>query len=512
MKPFFNKQVSIGCLIILCLSTSQPAAAQGRLVINEFMNWTGENCPITAEFIELKNMGPGALNIGCHVVTEGDFAITIPPNTILGPGEFYILGGQDQINAPCANINRNISVDLNWNTCGCSSGTIPVTGDGLMTDGGAGSEQIVLLNAMGQVIDAVVRKKSLLETSSTLTVNNAGSCPSFSFDLDQMGILYEEIGESAGRGNSFARKLDGSCIWLKETQQSGSDSNDKIGDLPAMQVQTTITLNAECQSGNALLTVTNPDASSYFPIGYILAFDGNKDGIFSETDPYSSGQDNTPPSIALQNIALGKYNILLEPANGCNQQLIGFDIGPCVTLNSILYGFEAQATQNGTRFSVDIDPQNWLLRMALQGSTDGIIFSELAIIPWSLHAGRQGLYKSLATDSNRFYRLELVGMDEQVNYSPIIRIRHEQQLRSFAVTPNPIGNQFRLLCDAAGSGNIIVKIYSAAGQPEEVLSFRLHEGSNSCLIPSNRLPKGLHFLLVENHAKQTLFHSRIVKY
>ncbi len=512
MKPFFNKQVSIGCLSILCITASAPIAAQGRLVINEFMNWTGENCPVTAEFIELKNMGPGSLNIGCHVVTEGDFAITIPPNTILGPGEFFVLGGQDQIGAPCANINRNITVNLNWNSCGCSSGTIPITGDGLLTDGGAGSEQIVLLNPIGQVIDAVVRKISLLESASTLTINNLGSCSTFSFDLDQMGITYEEIGESAGRGNSFARKIDGSCIWLKETQQSGGDSNDKTGDLPAMQVQTTITLNAECQSGNALLTITNANPSSFFPIDYMLAFDGNRDGIFSETDPYSSGQDNTPPSITLQNIALGKYNILLEPANGCNQQLIGFDIGPCVTLNSVLYNFEGHSTQNGTQFSIDIDPQNWLLKIGLQGSTDGMNFKELVTIPWSLQAGRQELLKSLPVDSNRFYRLELIGMDEQVAYSPIIRTRHNQQIRSFTVTPNPIGNQFQLHCDAAGPGIIKVKIYSASGQQEESLSFRLHEGSNSFIIPCNKLPKGFHLMLVENQEKQTLFHSRIVKY
>jgi Lamin Tail Domain len=512
MKPIFTKQVSIGCLIILCMSTSLPTVAQGRLVINEFLNWTGENCPVTSEFIELKNMGPGTLNIGCHVVTEGDFAITIPPNTFLGPGEFYVLGGQDQIEAPCANINRNIAVDLNWNSCGCTSNPIPVTGEGLMTDGGAGSEQIVLLNPLGQVIDAVVRKISLLESASTLTANNGGSCPTFSFDLDLLGISYEEIGESAGRGNSFARKLDGSCVWLKETQQSGGESNDKIGDLPAMQVQTTITLNAECQSGNALLTITNANPTSYFPLAYMLAFDGNRDGIFDESDPYSSGQDNTPPSVNLQNIVLGKYNILLEPANGCNQQLISFDIGPCVTLHSILYGFKAQSTQDGIQFSIDIDPQDWLMRLSLQGSSDGIIFRDLVTLPWTLQAGRQDLFKTLPADSNRFYRLALNGVDEQVNYSSVIQIRRDQQISTWSVTPNPIGNNFHLLYNADKPDLINVKIFSATERLEAEMSFRLHEGRNSCFIPANTLPKGIHLILVENTKKQLIFHTRIAKY
>ena len=100
MKPLVKR---IPIFVYICLASFLlPTAsnAQGRLVINEVMAWPGNSCPTSSEFIELKNMGPGPMDIGCYVITDGDFSITIPSNTILKPGEFYVLGGQDVINAP----------------------------------------------------------------------------------------------------------------------------------------------------------------------------------------------------------------------------------------------------------------------------------------------------------------------------------------------------------------------------------------------------------------------------
>jgi len=112
MKPLVKRLYLFVYISLACFLLPAASHAQGRLVINEFMAWPGESCPVTSEFIELKNMGPGPMDIGCHVITDGDFAITIPANTILNPGEFYVLGGQNVINAPCANLTRNITVKM----------------------------------------------------------------------------------------------------------------------------------------------------------------------------------------------------------------------------------------------------------------------------------------------------------------------------------------------------------------------------------------------------------------
>ena len=153
------------CMLLLLL-LNKSAFTQGRILINEYLSWPANSCSVASEYIELYNFGPGTVDLGCYVLTDGDYAITIPSNTIVQPGQFFVIAGQNSIPLGCANANRAVTVNLNWNTCNCTSGPIPTTGDGFMTDGGAGSEQLVLLDPSFKVIDAIVR--TLSETSTPL--------------------------------------------------------------------------------------------------------------------------------------------------------------------------------------------------------------------------------------------------------------------------------------------------------------------------------------------------------
>jgi hypothetical protein len=97
---------------------SKNSFGQGRVVINEFMPWSG--CNTTSEFIELMNFGPGPMNIGCYIVTNGTYAVTIPPNTIIQPGQYFVLSGQNTLSQGCGNTDSLIHVDLNWTSCNIS--------------------------------------------------------------------------------------------------------------------------------------------------------------------------------------------------------------------------------------------------------------------------------------------------------------------------------------------------------------------------------------------------------
>jgi len=133
---------------IICLLFFQVAFGQttGRVVINEYMPWTSNGCGTTAEFVELLNLGPGPVNLGGYILTTGKYAVTIPPNTLLQPGKFFVLSGEDFIPNDCGNIDSiatGVHANLNWNICGCTNVTIPTTGDGMMTDGGASNTPLV---------------------------------------------------------------------------------------------------------------------------------------------------------------------------------------------------------------------------------------------------------------------------------------------------------------------------------------------------------------------------------
>lgn len=321
-------------MLLMHFQVSFSAFSQGRVVINEFMPWTSNTCGgPTAEFVELLNFGPGPVNIGCYILTDGDFSITIPPNTIIQPGQFYVISGQNVIPAPCANINATVTADLNWNTCNCTSGAIPTTGDGLFTDGGSANEQVVLLSPTLTVVDAVVRSLPV-ETSALITTSTlGGQCVPRTFDLDLMSINYETIGESAGRGNSFARKLDGDCGWVKDPQQSAGGTNNTPGETADMDYDFAVTNATNCSNNGSVEVIVNgSNASSLFPLNYTLAYDSDDDFVFELTDQYTNGTDATPNTLAVSNLTTGHYLLTVGSALGCNLQTFPFTIFQCGTV------------------------------------------------------------------------------------------------------------------------------------------------------------------------------------
>ena len=333
----FGKTIPVKMILIMLLiqfKMSFSAFSQGRVVINEFMPWTSNTCGgPTAEFVELLNFGPGPMNIGCYILTDGDYSVTIPPNTIIQPGQFYVISGQNIIPAPCANINATVTADLNWNTCNCTSGAIPTTGDGLFTDGGNASEQVVLLSPALTVVDAVIRTLPV-ETSSLITTSSlGGQCTSQTFDLDLMAINYETIGESAGRGNSFAHKLDGDCGWVKDPQQSAGGTNNTPSETSDVDYDFAVTNATNCSNNGSVEVIVNgSNASSLFPLNYTLAYDADNDFVFELTDVYTNGTDATPNTLTVSNLTTGHYRLTVGSTLGCNLQTFPFTIFQCGTV------------------------------------------------------------------------------------------------------------------------------------------------------------------------------------
>ena len=498
-------------LITLFFAGISAGKAQGRLVINEFLAWPGESCSVTSEFIELKNMGPGPMDIGCYVITDGDFAITIPANTILQPGEFYILGGQNTINAPCANVSSNITVNLNWNTCGCTTGDIATAVGGLMTDGGSASEQLVLFNPSGTVIDAVIRKISGKETSANITTSSAGSCGTFTFDLDNLAIVYEEIGESQGRGNSFARKTDGDCVWIKETQQNGGTTNSAVGEASTLSMSLLTTLNMNCTTGNAVFTVNNPSPSTFFPMAYTLGYDNNGDGQFTGTDTYATGTDNTSPSVDFSNLSLGSYNILLEPVSGCNYQFFTFELGPCATMDIKLKNFAGSNLGKYNRFQIEIETDNDLKMLNLESGTDGRNFGNPAVVPFEKRKGNQVIQFNQESNGAQFFRLAMTDINGKIRYSKIINLTGTQESSQIKIAPNPFSEYIGLSEFCSKEDLLQVNIISTAGQVMITEKFNMKPGQNNFRMVTSRLPKGIYLIQLKKMISGEHQTSRIIK-
>ncbi|NII28691.1 T9SS type A sorting domain-containing protein [Pseudoflavitalea sp. X16] len=338
----------------ICILLLSPflTKAQGRVLINEYLPWPNNTCGTTAEFIELYNFGPGPANIGGYIITDGDYAVTIPANTIILPGEFFVLAGQDIIPQNCGNDLRNVTVNLNWNTCGCTSAPIPTTGDGFITDGGGSNEQVVLLDSNLKIIDAIARGTSVESSSSITTSTAGGQFTARTFDLDNMGIQYETIGESVGRGNSLARKIDGGCGWIKDTQESAGDINNTTGLVLDWNASFSFTKAATCNStGGISIAVSN---ALLFPMHYTLGKDADGNFLYDFNDNYLYGTDSTAPDMQLSNLDSGRYRLIMESSLGCDVTMFDFSILGCSALILNQLSRNAGATRNNNNTIIRI--------------------------------------------------------------------------------------------------------------------------------------------------------------
>lgn len=496
MKPLATFYLGMLALTLTVIpNPTRSQTATGRVVINEYMPWPGNSCSTTAEFIELFNMGPGAVDIGCYVITDGDFSVTIPAGTVLEPGQFYILAGQSVIYAPCANLLQSITADLNWNTCNCTNGPIPVTGEGFLSDGGAASEQVVLMNPQGKVVDAVVRALPP-ELSATISTRNSAGCAGFTFDLDLMRIAYETIGESTGRGNSIARKLDGDCGWLKDTQQSGGSSNNTLSSTSSFTLSMYITEEINCNGGTARFVVNQAPADFWFPIDYILAYDVNGDGLFGPGDQFTSGTDSTAPDLTIPNLPLGYYSINIGPRQQCSYQNFTFSIGPCGVLGFRLHEFMAMGAQTSTRFSASISGADELTGIQLEGSFNGRDFYPVQELNFEPTATLQQVQGSISGQQFGYYRLLMEDKFKKTTYSAIKTVSANKPSPQFSLVGNPVTEAFQVMVASPSSASIRIVVMDSYGR--EVMTQReaISAGFRQLTIPATQLPSGIYILQI----------------
>ncbi len=483
--------------------------AQGRVVINEYMPWTANGCGTTSEFVELFNFGPGPVNIGCYILSDGDYSITIPSNTILQPGQFYLIAGQDIISKGCANVDSAVHANLNWNTCNCTSAPIPQTGDGFLTDGGSASEQVVLLDPNLNVIDAVVRDSSTKETASSITTSSlSGSCTQKTFDLDLMNITYETIGESAGRSNSFARIVDGDCEWVKETSQSANATNNRQGELASISYELTIVNVRDCDNsdGSISIKVVASDFTGIFPMNYVLAYDADGDNAFTLADEYTYGTDATSPRVEINGLKAGRYRVTLSTSFGCNLKTLDFDILECIPpLDLQVLSFKHLKTQQGWRsFEWTISEAETVRVMAFEQSMDNRSFStaaQLTVDPNS--QGIQTFKTTIPASEHKYFRLRITLNNGATVFSPTIGTNTSVTIPVSRLWPNPTKSSITVETGTLLPSTIHYKIYNL--QSSLVDQGKLYVGNYqySFTLPVHRLPAGLYqlFVITSEHHK-----------
>ncbi|HUC81068.1 MAG TPA: lamin tail domain-containing protein [Flavisolibacter sp.] len=486
-------------IALVFLYSAAVAQRSGKVVINEYMPWTSNGCGTTAEFVELLNFGPGPVDIGCYVLTTGKYAITIPPNTFLQPGEFYVIAGQNFIPTDCANIDsvgKGITADLNWNSCNCTSAPIPTTGDGLLTDGGSGNTPLVLLDPELTIIDAVVRSLPA-ETASPITTSSVnGSCGPKSFNLNTMAVKYEQLGMSAGRGNSFARTTDGDCSWVKDPQQSANASNNRSGDLTDIRYSFSLLEPTACATwkGRVNVYVEHSNYAAIFPMSYTIAWDQNKNGIFDQDDSYSTYHDSTAPMIEVGDLVAGRYRMTVASANGCYLKTFEFTILECYPVLPVQLEFFKYAGQQygNHRLEWKLANEEKLQTITVQKARKNEPFVDEKQV--SAYSGENGYYATEVNGTDySLFRLRIQLKNGEVFYSPVVSLNSS----SFLVQkswPNPASTILNLQLTSATSKNITYTIFHATGKAVNTGQIQATKGQSVYQLNVAHLLPGLYQL------------------
>ncbi|MGZ3837210.1 MAG: lamin tail domain-containing protein [Flavisolibacter sp.] len=461
MKTNLTNSSIRGLFLFWLLITVHASSGQGRVVINEIMPWSG--CNTTSEFVELLNFGPGPMNIGCYIVTNGQYAITIPPNTIINTGQYYVLSGQDILAKGCGNMDSAVHANLNWTTCNCTDKPIPVTGDGFMQNGGSANEKIVLLDPNLNVVDAVSRNATPSASAYLTSASLNGGCSSRSFDLDSMHISYESINSSTGIDNSFARKVDGDCGWVKTTVISAGAPN-KTGSTSSATYDFSTLSASECSgtTGSISIKVTASDVNSLFPMNYTLAFDKDSNNLFNGLDQYQYGVDSTAPNIDISKLIYGRYRITVGSSMGCNLKSYDFFIFNCygVPLPLKILDFRYEGVQGGQMvFACRLAEPASAGTIVLEGSL-GVTYRSVASI--SAPFNDKELTFRIPGSAYQYFRLRLVDKTGAVSYTQVLH-PDPPDPGSILYWPNPVNRTLSVRLPASVTGNISYLITNGTG-------------------------------------------------
>jgi gliding motility-associated-like protein len=201
-------------VLLTAITGIGTSASAQCVVINEIMinpqgPCDGACSPHTEEWVELYNTCNVSVNIGCYVIGDGDFTVTIPAGTILPPHGHYTIGSS----------NSGAGIDLNIATCGCTTGS----GIGVFSNS---NEQVVLASNTGALQDAVVWGGGAFPAYVNSTT--FGTCTGVSLAFPNGGGgVFEGLPSPGGQGCSLARACDGSSLWEERCGSTVSlgDSN-----------------------------------------------------------------------------------------------------------------------------------------------------------------------------------------------------------------------------------------------------------------------------------------------
>ena len=211
-------------------------------------------------------------------MTDGDFTVTFPTGSSIGPYGFFTIGSN----------NSGVPVDVNLSSCNCTSGS----GIGVFTNG---AEQVVILDDAGSVVNALQWGGGQLPMNIT---SSFSGCPNINANFNNPSV-FESIPSGGGQGFSLARSCDGASTWEErpEADWTGDASNGQPAQVDFDASDATI-CPGEC--------IDFDDLTIGDPISWSQQFEGSSTAVSSSENPTSICYPTN-----------GVYDVTLTITNAC---------------------------------------------------------------------------------------------------------------------------------------------------------------------------------------------------
>jgi len=331
--------------------------------------------PNTGEFIEL--IAPAGTNIGCYVLTDGDWTITIPPGTTVPADGLFSIGNNAVYGAGF--------FDLDAETCACS------------TEGSGGGETLLILTDRGEYISlhnntgafiqglqysdfvnspgtsaANIPPNGARSVSGTISTAALAGCPAQVTIPTSASFDFVALNPATPNGDSYQRIPDGSGAWSLPTGNTINDCNassnavysvvwsngtstEDIANLSAGVYTVTVTDGNGCEVLDTF-TISEPTAVTISTTSVTSTSCGAATGAIQILPaggiaPYNFLWSNNSTTRDISGLSAGVYNLSLTDANGCETdytQTVSNPSAPTLTLSSSNVLCNSDATGSAT--------------------------------------------------------------------------------------------------------------------------------------------------------------------
>jgi hypothetical protein len=329
-----------------------------------------------------------------------------------------------------------------------------------------------------------------------------------------MSIIYEQIGQSQGRGNSFARFINGGCGWVKDPQQSSGGPNNTPSD-QLYDFTLTVTNTTTCtNTGSVSFSITGSNISQLFPMRYLVARDVDSNNIYDFSDAYSSGYDTFPSAVSINNLVPGRYRVVIETVNGCGLKMADFIILDCnnVILPVDFNSFAVNRNQQGVFLQWNISGNEPIQKFEIEKSNDGLLFRAAGTISNIVNNTSSFSFLDSTNDQANYYRIKLITNSGRIVYSTIESTQQSSIIRLLkGVYPNPVKDVLIVQTQSPSKCKGWVEIRSVYNGPIRRFALDISPGKMEHSLSLGFLPTGVYMLRVFTENGNSAGTTRLVK-